>query len=90
MVACIRCELAGNALKLSVRASASLCLFEPVSTADLLNLQKYDTLSSDAHPIIFHPFAAQIQEGLEQDEGHLTLPQSDIRGQPQSNERAED
>lgn len=47
-------------------------------------------LSSDTHPIIFHPFAAQIQEGLKQDEGHLTLPQSDIRGQPDSKERTED
>lgn len=61
-----------------------------MSPANLSILLKYSKLSSCVHPILFHPFAAKIQEGPRQDEGHLTLPQSDIRGQPGSKERPED
>ena len=63
-----------------------LCL----SAVNLLILEKRVTLCPCKHPIIFHPFAAKVQEGLEQDEGHLTFPQSDIGGQPLSEERSQD
>lgn len=42
------------------------------------------------YPASFIPFAAKIQEGFKQDEGHFTLPQPDFRGQPFSEERSED
>lgn len=40
--------------------------------------------------IVFPPFAAEIPEGLKQDEGQLALPQPDGRGQSGPEERPQD